>query len=205
MRPALRITDRQVTAAILAGGRGTRLGGVDKGLLSVDGREMVRWVMDGLPDDVPVLMVANRNLDAYRALGLTVISDPWPDFRGPLAGMLSALRAAHTPWVQILPCDGIALPRNLTPRLLARAIEERAPAAYATALGQGQFLCALLHRHLTPHLEAVLEDGERAVCHWLSAIGAVPVDFSDADPAPIWSVNDPDELRAIDLMPAMRT
>ncbi|KAF0805214.1 molybdopterin-guanine dinucleotide biosynthesis protein MobA [Alcanivorax xiamenensis] len=183
-----------VTVAILAGGQGRRLGGVDKGLIPVLGRSLVERVLQAVPAGTARLIVANRNLRAYQALGVPVVSDPWPDFRGPLAGILAALRTASTRWVLILPCDAVTLPDDLLPRLMIQAKLQGLRAAYAEAHGQGQYLCCLLNRDLESGLAEALELGERAPRHWFATIGAWPVDFSDVQPEPLWSLNNPAEV-----------
>lgn len=191
MMPVPRFTVSQpVTAAVLAGGRGSRMGGADKGLLRLRGVPLVRHVLSRVPESVPALIVANRNHAAYRALGWPVVMDPWPDFRGPLAGMLAALRAARTPWVQMLPCDGARLPADLIDVLLGHATKHQVQAVYPVTHGQGHFTCALLHQDLKLPLEAALEDDERAPRHWLANVGARPVQFPDPEHALVWSLND---------------
>lgn len=186
-----------VTAAILAGGRGERLGGADKGLLPLRGRPLYRHVQAALAAQAGgILIVANRHLADYADSGLPVVSDPWPDFRGPLAGMLAALEATRTDWLLTAPCDAVRLPGDLLARL-RRAIEHsEAPAAYAVADGDAQYVCCLLRRDLAGPLAQALDAGERAPKRWLADIGAVTADFTDAEPTPVWSINTPVELDA---------
>ena len=182
-----------VTVAILAGGQGRRLHGLDKGLIPILGSSLVERILQTLPEGIPKLIIANRNLCAYRALGVPVVNDPWPDFRGPLAGVLAALRTATTPWVHIIPCDAVILPDDLLSRLTTRAGHELR-AVYAASGGQGHYLCCLLHRSLEADLAAALDNGERAPRRWLASIGTQPVDFSDVQPEPLWSVNIPADM-----------
>jgi molybdopterin-guanine dinucleotide biosynthesis protein A len=186
-----------VTAAILAGGRGERLGGADKGLVRLSSAPLYRRVQAALERQAGViLIVANRHLDEYADSGLTVVSDPWPDFRGPLAGMLAALEATRTDWLLTAPCDAARLPGDLLARL-RRAVEgSGARAAYAIADGDAQYVCSLLRRDLAAPLREALDAGERAPRRWLTDIGAATADFTDAEPTPIWSVNTPAELEA---------
>jgi molybdopterin-guanine dinucleotide biosynthesis protein A len=186
-----------VTAAILAGGRGERLGGADKGLVRLSGKPLYLRVMAALERQAGgILIVANRHLDQYADSGLTVVSDPWPDFRGPLAGMLAALDATRTDWLLTAPCDAARLPGDLLARLRRAAEAADARAAYAIADGDAQYVCALLRRDLAGPLREALDAGERAPKRWLADIGAVTADFTDAEPTPVWSINTPAELEA---------
>lgn len=187
----------QLTAAILAGGRGERLGGVDKGLVPLLGRPLAAWVLDAVrPQAGSFLIVANRNPADYAAFGIPVVSDPWPDFRGPLAGMLAALREAATRWVLTVPCDAVRLPADLALRLHVALEASDAPAAYASADGDCQYVCCLLRRDLEAPLARALDAGETAPRRWLADIGAIGVDFTETQPTPVWSVNTPPELAA---------
>src|SRR5581483_1360528 len=81
-----------VTGVVLAGGRGTRMGGADKGLVELHGRPLAAHALDRLRPQVDALLIsANRNHDRYAALGAPVIADASSTFDGPLAGMLAAL------------------------------------------------------------------------------------------------------------------
>ena len=110
-----------VTGVILAGGQARRMGGRDKGLVSFRGRPLVDWVIvAGLRPQVAALAInANRNEQAYAALGYPVIADRIEGFQGPLAGFASAMAAAGTPWIVTVPCDGPFLAPDLVERLCA--------------------------------------------------------------------------------------
>lgn len=186
----------EVTVAILAGGLGSRLGGADKGLIRLGDEPLAERLLKHQPPGMPRLIVANRNLERYRRFGVPVVVDPWPDYRGPLAGMLAALRAAATPWVLCLPCDAARLPVDLLARLLRAAREQWVPAVHARAAEQDHYVCCLLARRLEPLLDQALAQGERAPRRWFADIDARPVDFSDVRPEPIWSLNTDGELEA---------
>ncbi|MGQ9426531.1 molybdenum cofactor guanylyltransferase [Gilvimarinus sp. F26214L] len=183
------ISQADVTVAVLAGGRGSRMGGADKGLLSLGGRPLVERVLASVPAEQSRLIVANRNLDDYRRFGTPVYTDPWPDQRGPLAGILTAIRAAKTPWVQILPCEAIRLPQTMGATLRETCAQLPANMAYPRWEGQGQYLCCLLRRDLRAPLAAALEAGERRVARWLARERAVPVDLPVIGEPYIWSIN----------------
>ena len=107
-----------ITGLVLAGGRGQRLGGVDKGLQPWHGRALVDHAIERLAPQVAEVMIsANRNAADYASRGARVLADAHGDFRGPLAGMLAGLRAAATPWLAVVPCDSPRLPIDLVERL----------------------------------------------------------------------------------------
>ncbi len=152
---------------ILAGGRGARMGGVDKGLQPFAGRPLVAHVIERLaPQAGRVLISANRNLDAYAALGHAVLADPTGcEFAGPLAGMLAGLQALpDDAWLLTAPCDCPHLPLDLAERLLAAAQPHGLAFAHAAREHPTH---ALLHAHLREPLAAHLHAGGRAVLGWM--------------------------------------
>ncbi len=163
-----------VTGVILAGGRGARMGGRDKGLIEYNGRPLVEHQLELLRPQVDALMIsANRNLDRYAAYGVAVVNDATPDFPGPLAGMLAALRAAQTPWVVCVACDTLGLPGTLVERLLASATKESRSAAYVADADGPQFAICALRTDLADPLDVALRHGRRAVREFLGAQQAV--------------------------------
>ncbi|NEX19800.1 molybdenum cofactor guanylyltransferase [Thiorhodococcus mannitoliphagus] len=174
------IPAHDITGVILAGGAGRRMDGRDKGLLPFGGRALVEWVIDALAPQVGALMIsANRNLDAYGRYGIPVIRDTEPGFQGPLAGILSAMQRAQTPWILTLPCDVPFAPRNLAHRLGSEIIRQRADLAVATDGARRHNLHALLPRALAPDLVGFLARGERKVELWQRGHRIAQADFSD--------------------------
>lgn len=172
---------RGVTGVVLAGGRGSRMGGRDKGLLEYGGRTLVEHQLELLRPQVGALLIsANRNLDRYAAYGVPVIRDSSADFPGPLAGMLAALRAARTPWVVCVACDTLGLPGSLVARLLASATEENRSAAYVADADGPQYTVCALRTTLADPLDAALRNGRRAVREFLHAQHAVCSVLADA-------------------------
>lgn len=166
-----------ITGVILAGGAGRRMLGQDKGLLCLQGRPLVAWLAEKLAPQVDeLLIVANRNIDQYRALGYPVIQDLQPDFAGPLAGIEAGLSAARHDTIITFPVDSPCPPADYVERMQAAAAGK---AAVAIVRGEIQAVCALLPRQALPSLQAYLARGDRQVKRWLTAIGAVEVDFSD--------------------------
>ena len=117
----MRATKASITGVVLAGGRARRMGGEDKGLLPFRGQPLVSCALDALKAQADTVLInANRNLDEYRALGYPVIQDGTTTFDGPLAGLLSAMRAANTPYILIAPCDAPLMTGDLLERLVSR-------------------------------------------------------------------------------------
>ena len=188
-----------VTGVVLAGGRATRMGGVDKGLVSVSGRPMIAWVIDVLRPQVADLFVnANRNLDRYREFGCPVIDDGDREFRGPLAGIASGLRAAASPYVAFAPCDSPLVCGDLVTRLRAALSRENTRIAVAHDGKRLQPVFALLERSLLDELMRYLDSGERKIDRWFAEHGYALADFSDVADS-FANINAPDEKRALEL------
>ncbi len=188
----------EVTGVILSGGRATRMGGVDKGLIPVNGKPMISWVIDMLRPQVgEVLVNANRNLDQYRAFGYPVIDDGDREFRGPLAGIASGLRAASGKYVVFAPCDSPLVCGDLVRRLHAAlsAAGTRIAAAHDGERLQPVF--ALLERALLDDLMRYLDGGGRKIDRWYSEHGYARADFSDVAES-FANINAPDDKQALE-------
>ncbi|WP_246479989.1 molybdenum cofactor guanylyltransferase MobA [Motiliproteus sediminis] len=171
---------QHLSALILAGGRGQRMGGTDKGLEPLDNRPLVAHVIDRLGDAVSSVRInANRNQDTYRQLGYQVVSDELSDYQGPLAGMAAGLRDCPSRWLLVVPCDSPRLPADLAERLLAATEDGTHPIAVAHDGKRLQPVIALLHHDLLPSLEAFLARGDRKIDLWYQQHDMVAVDFSD--------------------------
>lgn len=145
----------QVTAGILAGGRATRMGGQDKGLVELAGRPMVEYVLDALRGQaVRVLINANRSFENYRRYGV-IVRDRHDGFLGPLVGMAGMMAATDTEWLLTAPCDSPQVPADLGPRLW-RAVREQAGIGVADNGERLQPVFALLRCSLLDKLEAYL-------------------------------------------------
>lgn len=176
------------------------MGGSDKGLLTLDGTPMIEHVLRVLrPQVSDVLISANRNRSRYAAFGCRVISDSESGYLGPLAGMLSGMFAASTPWLVSVPCDSPLLPADLVSRLHAALTAAGARLAVAHDGQRLQPVFALLDVALRDHLQAFLAAGERKIDRWYLQHACVEVDFSDA-PDAFRNVNTPQEQHALEKM-----
>ena len=167
-----------ITGLILAGGRGQRLGGVDKGLQPWRGLPLVDHALGRLAPQVGSLMIsANRNAALYATRAARVVPDAAHDFPGPLAGILAGLRAASTPWLAVVPCDSPRLPLDLVARLAGAVAGTRGAVVQRDhgALGlRLEPVCCLLWTALADDLARHLGDGGRKVEAWV-ARHATPV------------------------------
>ena len=191
-----------ITGLVLAGGRGTRMGGVDKGLQNFHGVPLALHALRRLQPQVgQVLVSANRHLDAYAAFGAPVCSDTLADHPGPLAGFLAGLAHCRTPWLLTVPCDTPLFPTDLAARLAQAAERTGAPLAMAAAPEtdpatgalhwRRQPVFCLLHASLQPSLAQYVERGGRKIGAWaeqhactvlpFDAPGDLPLAFSNAN------------------------
>jgi len=128
------ISPEKITGLILAGGRGSRMGGVDKGLQNFNGIPLALHALMRLGPQVETVMVnANRNLSAYESFGASVWPDASADFAGPLSGFLVGLERAETPYLLTVPCDTPRLPLDLAERLATALVRADADIAMAAA------------------------------------------------------------------------
>ena len=182
-----------ITAVILAGGEGRRMGGEDKGLIQLAGRGMVEHVLGRIVPQVGrVIINANRNRAAYARLGHPVFSDELNDFQGPLAGVATALEQIDTPLLLTLPCDSPAPPADLAERLYRSLQEQKADIAMAHDGRRTHPVFALLRRELLPSLRDYLAAGDRKIDLWFERHRCITVDFSDEADA-FLNVNSPED------------
>jgi molybdopterin-guanine dinucleotide biosynthesis protein A len=189
------------TGLILAGGRGARMGGVDKGLQLLRGVPMVRHVMTRLAPQVDMLMInANRHPVVYAGFGVPVWPDQTQDFAGPLAGLQTGLIHCTTQYLISAPCDSPFLPHDLAQALRDALQSKDADLAVAVTgtrdARQLQPVFCLLKTSLLPHLTDYLKNGGRKMETWFGMLNTVQVDF--ADEAAFRNINTPEDLRKLD-------
>ncbi len=183
-----------IGAVVLAGGQARRLGGLDKGLIQLQGRPLAAWVIDRLRAQVDEIVIsANRHLREYGALGYPVHSDDIPGHAGPLAGIHAAASRMSSEWVLTSPCDTPFLPTDLARRLMRALQQQGHQAVYAADAQQPHFGIMLFNRALLNHLKSFLEAGGRKAGGWLAAVGATPVVWP-ADSEAFFNVNTPEDL-----------
>ena len=171
------ITHPQFSALILAGGRATRMEGLDKGLVLWHGKPLVAHVVENLKTQVDdVVISCNRNLAIYSQYG-RVVSDKSPDFAGPLAGIAAALPECKYEWVLITACDMPCLPPNVAELLWCNIADNKIAVAHD---GEHlQPLLLLVHRSLVPNIQQSVNNGNTSVYKWLMQQPHHIVYFSD--------------------------
>jgi molybdenum cofactor guanylyltransferase len=179
-----RIEPSHITGLVLCGGRGTRMGGLDKGLQLHQGLPLAQHALQRLAPQVgPLVINANRNRPAYEALGAPVWPDQLADFQGPLAGWLAGLARCRTPYLLTVPCDTPAFPLDLAPRLAAALAAADAQIAMAATHEDGRLqlqpVFCLLQAALMPSLQDFLAGGQRRVDRWTARHRCVEVVFED--------------------------
>ncbi|OGA26232.1 MAG: molybdenum cofactor guanylyltransferase MobA [Betaproteobacteria bacterium RIFCSPLOWO2_02_FULL_67_26] len=190
-----------VTGVILAGGRGTRMGGVDKGLQRLRGKPMVAWVIERFAPQVnEILINANQNPAAYAGFGYRVIPDEIAGFAGPLAGLQRGLTEAAHDFVATVPCDSPFLPRDLIARLRGALEREAAEIAVARTGDQPHPVFCLCRKSVLGGLTGFLAGGGRKIDAWYSRLKVVEVLFDDQAGA-FSNVNTEAELKAFEEGP----
>ena len=201
------IEPSQITGLVLAGGRGSRMGGVDKGLQPFHGLPLALATLMRLQPQVgPTMINANRNLGAYESFGVPVWPDVLPDYAGPLAGFLTGLERCETPYLVTVPCDTPAFPDDLVARL-AQALEAEGadlamPRTPPEGGGQGgdgpqlQPVFCLMKSGLLESLVRFTQDGGRKIDRWSAQQRCAVVDFPDA--RAFFNANTLAELKALE-------
>lgn len=187
-----------VTGLVLAGGQGSRMGGIDKGLVAFRGRPLVAHVIERLAPQVGEILVnANRNPEAYAAFGHRVVSDEIAGFAGPLAGFERGLAHARGRLVATVPCDSPFLPADLVARLRAALEPAGADLAVAKTGVQPHPVFCLMRRGVHASLAQFLATGQRKIDKWYAALAVVEVPFDDEAEA-FANINTRDELAGLE-------
>ncbi|MBY0578405.1 MAG: molybdenum cofactor guanylyltransferase [Burkholderiales bacterium] len=180
-----------VTAAILAGGRASRMGGSDKGLLLLEGVSLAGRVVKRIAPCVDeILITANRNLEFYSGFGLPVFSD---EGCGPLSGLRQAMRFASCPLILTLPCDTPFFPENLVENLRAGLLRAGAQIAIPESAGKTHHAIMLCRNELFSDLDEFLEKGGRKVRDWQERYRHVMVPFPE--PNAFFNINTQEDLK----------
>ena len=183
-----------ITGVVLAGGRGRRMGGKDKGLILFKQRPLVAHTLDRFAPQVGTLLInANRSINEYRKYGYPIISDHSDDFRGPLAGIESGLAHSDTPYLAVVPCDSPKLPNDLVQRLWDALMHKNADLAVVDDGTRLHPVFCLMKIDLLPSLRQQLANNENKIDLWFDKINYTRCDFSD-QPTAFDNINTPEDL-----------
>ena len=188
----------KITGLVLAGGRGSRMGSVDKGMQVFRGKPMVAHVLERFAPQVDEILInANRSLDEYASFGHRVVPDAIDGFAGPLAGLHIGMAHATHPLVATVPCDSPFLPLDLIARLRSAMEKDNADLAVAKTFDQPHPVFCLTKSSLAPHLQAFLESGQRKIDKWYASLKVVEVPFDDNEAA-FSNINTVEELKSFE-------
>ena len=179
------IDRNDITGLILAGGRGSRMGGVDQGLQNHQGVPLATHALMRLAPQVGEIMInANRNLGAYESMGAPVWPDALADYPGPLAGFLAGLEHCTTPYLATVPCDSPLFPEDLVARLAAKLEADDAEVAIAATREDGELrlqpVFCLMQATVLESLVRFTASGRRKIDAWTATLRQVAVEFDDA-------------------------
>jgi len=195
------ISASDITAVILAGGRGRRMGGQDKGLIEINGRALVGILIDRLSEQVSTILInANRNRKLYQAFGYPVVSDQLDDYQGPLAGFACAMDTVDTDFILTLPCDGPSLASDYVARFITSQQRSGAAICVADDGERLQPVHALIKVDLLTSLNAFLDSGDRKIDRWYAMHDFVKTDFSDCADM-FRNINTPSDQQSMQVQP----
>ncbi len=207
------MNEHSITGLILAGGRGARMGGIDKGLQNFNGTPLTLHALmrlqmqEGSPLS-EVMIVANRNLSAYESLGVQVWPDSTDGFAGPLAGFLTGLERCETELMLTVPCDSPLFPLNLVEKLLSGLLQNNADIAVAAAREEDgglrpQPVFCLMRVTLLESLVKFMQAGGRKIDAWTAqhTCVVVPFDTPDVEPRAFFNANTIEELHRLETNP----
>ena len=190
------IDKNNITAVILSGGRSSRMQGEDKGLILINDKPLISYVVDVVDGKVGRLLIsANRNVEMYQQYG-EVISDELADFQGPLAGIAKAFSVVSTSYLLVLPCDSPLVNEIVIDRLIKCMEDKNVDICVA---GDGTRIhptFALIKTSLKDNLLAFLDSGERKLGLWIEQNDFQKVDFSD-QPKVFINLNNPQDFDKI--------
>jgi len=201
----------QVSCMILSGGRATRMGGIDKGLIELRKKSLIEHAIERIAPQVNELLInANRSLEKYSTFNTPVYQDETADFIGPLAGFKLALTHAKHELILIVPCDSPFLPNNLVSTLISALVENKAEIVVARSDGNVHPVICLCKKSVLPSLIHFIASGQRKVSAWQKSLIYAEADFSNPNTIdspninPIkdtfLNLNTPEELNTVELL-----
>jgi molybdopterin-guanine dinucleotide biosynthesis protein A len=161
-----KISKNEISAVILAGGMGSRMGGKDKGLIEFRNLPLISYTASVAKDRASQIFIsANRSLEDYSKYG-KVIEDDLEGYQGPLAGISKALKVCTSNYLLVLPCDSPMIDVTLIDSLIER-MESSECDICVTHDGQRMHATfALMKSNLNESLDQFLAEGGRKMALW---------------------------------------
>ena len=193
-----KINKTDITGVILAGGQARRMQGQDKGLVLLNNKPMIEYVIETLKPQVGKLLInANRSHDKYSAYGFELISDELSGYQGPLAGMASSLNKIQTPYMLTVPCDSPFITNDLVKRLITALEAEDADISVAHNGERLQPVFCLMKKELLTSMKQFLDEGERKIDKWFNQHKMTIADFADI-PETFDNLNTIEDIQSIE-------
>ncbi len=193
-----KISKNEITGVILAGGQARRMEGKDKGLILLNEKPMIEYVINILKPQVGNLIInANRNHEKFSKYGFKIISDELSGFCGPLAGMASALNIIETRFLLTAPCDSPFISDNLAQRLITALETEDADISVVHDGERLQPVFCLIKKELLSSMTDFLDEGERKIDKWFNQHHVAIADFSDI-PHSLDNLNTYNDIKAVE-------
>ncbi len=185
--------NKKISAIILAGGQGRRMGYQDKGLIQWGGKPLIAHVIERIKSQTDEIFVnCNQNLEQYQQLGYPIITDKLVGFQGPLAGIESGLEVISHEYCLACPCDTPFLPPSLVNDLYTALLANESDAAYAVCEQQRHYVPVLLHKRGLASLQQYLATGQRSIHGWYKTIKTTQIEYNDTQA--FANFNQPDSL-----------
>jgi len=163
------MTKMDITAVILAGGKASRMEGLDKGLVKLANKALIEYVINTIQQHVDqILISANRNIDQYQQFGFPVISDDKNEYNGPLSGICEALKRCNSKYLLVLPCDCPFIEVDIIEKLYKSAEKNNSD---VVLIHDGQFLqplFSLISKNALPSLEECIAAKNFKVKQWMT-------------------------------------
>ncbi|MBH44463.1 MAG: molybdenum cofactor guanylyltransferase [Gammaproteobacteria bacterium] len=187
-----KINKKQVTTLILAGGKSTRMDGQDKGLLNVEGKYIINYIINIAEKySKKIIVNVNRNFEKYEAMGLVICKDVLDDFQGPLAGIYSGLMMIDTEYMITLPCDGPFIRDIFFKKMISS--DNNADINVAHDGKRIQPVYCMIKKSVTNNLESFLKTDQRKIDKWFENNITNLIDFSQYNEMFV-NINDKNEL-----------
>ncbi len=172
----------QLTCLILAGGRGSRMDGEDKGLMDWDGHPVIQRLLNRYSSSFSNIVInANRNHSFYQGYGYPIVADRINGFAGPLAGIHAGLSVIQTPYVFVTPCDSPFMQVKVAAQLYYKLQHSQAELAVAELGGRIEPLTMVLKTSLGDSLADYLQSNQRRASQWVLQQNHIKVAMNDME------------------------